>query len=122
MPVPTQVYFRQERTIRFPVSQNDSVNSFSTLWRAHGTSSHKRGPVQSHARFAGHRLVIYCALFRLHSAEGDDEDDEDDDNYEEGDVNIGKAFLIPRAKMGLYDHDIFSPEAIEARDKVGRPS
>ncbi|CAM9707480.1 unnamed protein product [Scytosiphon promiscuus] len=35
-----------------------------------------------------------------------------------GSFNFGKAFLIPRAKMSLYDEDIFAPSLLEARDKA----
>ncbi|CAM9134901.1 unnamed protein product [Ectocarpus fasciculatus] len=47
-----------------------------------------------------------------------DEDDDEGDALGDGPLNIGKAFLIPRAKMSLYDQDIFAHSMLEARDKV----
>ncbi|CAM9678943.1 unnamed protein product, partial [Laminaria digitata] len=55
-------------------------------------------------------------------AEFDEEDDDDkegeDGEEEAGAVNIGKTFLIPRARISLYDQDIFASGLLEARDKV----
>lgn len=60
-------------------------------------------------------------------AELDEEDEEDeegeyDDDEEDrlggGPLNIGKAFLIPRARSSLYDQDIFASGLLEARDIV----
>lgn len=51
----------------------------------------------------------------------DDEEGEYGDDEEErdgGPLNIGKAFLIPRARGSLYDEDIFAPSLLEARDIV----
>lgn len=62
---------------------------------------------------------------RWNSAEFDEEDgqegehsDDDDESYGGGPFNIGKAFLIPKARMSLYDEDIFGPSLLEARDMV----
>lgn len=51
-------------------------------------------------------------------AHSSDEDDDEGDVLGDGPLNIGKAFLIPRAKMSLYDQDIFAHSMLEARDKV----
>lgn len=50
--------------------------------------------------------------------EEDDEDEEDEEEGEAGSVNVGKTFLIPRARISLYDQDIFASGLLDARDKV----
>lgn len=52
--------------------------------------------------------------------EDEDEDDEEGEEEEAGVFNIGKTFLIPRARISLYDQDIFASGLLEARDKVSR--
>ncbi|CAM9153981.1 unnamed protein product [Ectocarpus sp. 4 AP-2014] len=75
--------------------------------------------------FAWLNTVPHNAARRLEEVDEEDEqngdDDEDDDEGDalgDGPLNIGKAFLIPRAKMSLYDQDIFAHSMLEARDKV----
>lgn len=70
-------------------------------------------------------LVLTCqtCVFDTSTAEGEgDEDnsgeDEDEEEEQSGGINIGKAFLLPRAKLSLYDQDIFAPSLLEGRDKV----
>lgn len=68
-----------------------------------------------------HQIVFFD---RRTLAEFDEEDeegeygDDDEDSSGGGPLNIGKAFLIPRARMSLYDEDIFAPSLVEARDIV----
>lgn len=50
--------------------------------------------------------------------EDDDENEEDEEEGDAGAVNIGKTFLIPRARISLYDEDIFASGLLDARDKV----
>lgn len=57
------------------------------------------------------------------AADLEEEDEQEGDHDEDGGdgggpFNIGKAFLIPRVKMSLYDEDIFAPSLLEARDNV----
>eukprot|EP00903_Cladosiphon_okamuranus_P009917 g9414.t3 len=44
--------------------------------------------------------------------------DDDEDRMGDGPLNVGKAFLIPRARNSPYDQDIFAPSLLEARDMV----
>lgn len=70
-------------------------------------------------------LSFGCPILsdRWTSAEFDEEDEEgeygdDHERHGGGPLNIGKAFLIPRARTSLYDGDIFAPSLLEARDMV----
>lgn len=75
----------------------------------------------------------YYAIYDGVAAEGGDEDEYDegedgydmdeteDDTEEDGSINIGKTFLLPRAKLSPYDQEIFAPSLLDARDRV-RPS
>lgn len=45
--------------------------------------------------------------------------DDDEERHGGGPLNIGRAFLIPRARASLYDEDIFGSSLLEARDMVG---
>ncbi|CAB1108114.1 unnamed protein product [Ectocarpus sp. CCAP 1310/34] len=72
--------------------------------------------------FAWLNTVPHNTARRLEKVDEDDEqndqDDDEGDALGDGPLNIGKAFLIPRAKMSLYDQDIFAHSMLEARDKV----
>lgn len=65
--------------------------------------------------------IMSCDRWTLAEFDEEDEEgeyDDDEDRYGAGPLNIGKAFLIPRARMSLYDQDIFAPSLLEARDIV----
>lgn len=62
---------------------------------------------------------IAAAFEEEDEQEGDYYDEDgDEERHDGGPLNIGKAFLIPRAKMSLYDEDIFAPSLLEARENV----
>lgn len=72
-------------------------------------------------------LVLTCqtCVFDTSTAEGEadeessgEDEDEDEEEEQSGGINIGKAFLLPRAKLSLYDQDIFARSLLEGRDKV----
>lgn len=54
-------------------------------------------------------------------AEDDDEADDPDAELN-NDPSFGKTFLVPRVKMPSYDLDIYTPELLRAREKVGAGS
>lgn len=69
-------------------------------------------------------LICQTRVFDVSTAEdvdGEDswEDEEgEEDEEQSGGINIGKAFLLPRAKLSLYDQEIFASRLLEGRDKV----
>ncbi|CAM9432193.1 unnamed protein product [Ectocarpus sp. 12 AP-2014] len=99
-----------------PRSKSQAGNSGAKVW----TNADLGTP----EFFAWLNTVPHNAARRLENVDEEDEQNHDDDDDDEGDalgdgpLNIGKAFLIPRAKMSLYDQDIFAHSMLEAREKV----
>lgn len=78
-----------------------------------------------------HATFFFCVLTQVERKSdeedtgSDDQEINDEDYYagydeeeSEGSVNVGKEFLVPRAKTPAYDMDIFGPELLASRDKV----
>lgn len=71
-------------------------------------------------------LELECSLCLLFSLADDDNGGEastdPDDAEVDNDPSFGKMFLVPRVKMSSYDLGIYTPELLQAREKVGAGS
>lgn len=83
-----------------------------------GVGTYCFGAVKSKNVHRSLEFVIKIGAMAARFEDEEDGEDEEDEEQESGAVNIGKTFLIPRARMSLYDQDIFASGLLEARDKV----